>query len=758
MAMLGQTPLITEINPRFAVAGSQDIGLGMTGSNFAGASVIVWNGAPLATVRESPTQLSATVRAALLALPGTVKVMVQTPSGLLSNEVTFTILPQLTIVTATLPPLTPGANYTAALSASGGVPPYRWSPNGAFPVGFSLNDAGTISGFAATSDPVTFNVKVTDATNVSVTKAFIATAEPPALRITTAELAGGRVGQAYLARVEAAGGAPPYRWSVTQGSLPAGLNLDSASGTVSGTPAVPGTAEFAVEARDAANRTVSRRFSVAVVAAPPAALTIVTPASLPPGAAGQAYNQVLTASGGTSPYRWAVKSGDAAGLSLGASTGTLEGVPRGGAYTFEVQVTDSRSETAARTFTLTVGTSLTIGTGAVLPAGIVGADYSQDFTVTGGIAPYIWTLTGGAVPGLSFDPATAILSGTPTSPGSFQLSLRVRDTTGATAARTFSLAVTTAALSFTSAGAIPDAKLTEPYTHTISATGGLPPYTWVASGLPDGLAIGTGTGIISGTPALAGEYLFTVRVTDSLAATAAELYRLKVVAIPVPQLRLTGLPAVAKAADQLPVGFELDSTYPNRIAGQLTLTFAPDSGGGDSTIRFSTGGRTAAFSVAAGSTEVTTSAPLAIQTGTVAGTITITASLTAGGADITPARPPSVVLRIERAAPVIQRVRFSRNGNTLTAEVTGYSTSRDLTQASFSFSAGPGQTLQTSTVTASVEDVFSRWFQDPAATAFGSQFVFTQNFTVSGEAASVNLTSVTLTNRVGSTSSSTIAP
>jgi selenocysteine lyase/cysteine desulfurase len=93
-----------------------------------------------------------------------------------------------------------------------------------------------------------------------------------------------------------------------------------------------------------------------------------------------------------------------------------------------------------------------------------------------------------------------------------------------------------------------------------------------------------------------------------------------------------------------------------------------------------------------------------------------------------------------------------RNGNELTIEIVGFSTARELTQAAYTFAAAAGQTLQSSTVTTSVEDLFNRWFQEPSSGQYGSQFFFTQRFTISRDANSVTPQSVTLTNRMGSTS------
>jgi hypothetical protein len=129
--------------------------------------------------------------------------------------------------------------------------------------------------------------------------------------------------------------------------------------------------------------------------------------------------------------------------------------------------------------------------------------------------------------------------------------------------------------------------------------------------------------------------------------------------------------------------------------------------------------------------------------------ITVSLRLTAGGIDITQAPAPSIRTQIERRAPVIQSARLVRNATGFQIEITGYSTAREVTQAAFAFSASSGQTLQTSTVTVPVENLFNTWFQDPSSAQFGSQFSFTQVFNVQGDSNAVIPQTVTLTNRVG---------
>ncbi|MCC6539567.1 MAG: putative Ig domain-containing protein [Bryobacterales bacterium] len=749
-----QTPVVDRINPTSAVAGASNFALGVSGGNFSRGDVVMWNAVELVTLFESSTRLFATVPATLIATPGTARVAVVSAAGLRSNELPFTVATRLAINTTALPSLVPGSPYTATVVASGGQPPYRWSPNRELPAGFALSAGGVITGTPSGPQALEFDLKVEDAGTQTATRLLTATIEPPALAIRTARFADGRVGQAYSTTLEATGGTPPYRWQVAAGSLPSGLRLDGATGTVSGTPVSAASAEFAIEVRDAANRAAGRVFTMAIAAGP---LTIET-TSLPPAVAGRNYNQVLAASGGTPPYRWTLTA-ETDVLRIDPATGVLEGTPReAGTLSLTVRVGDAAGAAVSRTLTLSVQTAPLAITSTALPGGSTGNAYSQTLAASGGQVPYVWAVTAGSAPGLTLQADTGVLAGTPTSAGSFPLAFQVRDAAGASASRTLTLVVTASPLTISGAGRLPGANLNQAYEHQLVAAGGSAPYTWSATGLPEGLTLGGSTGLLQGTPVSPGSFSFVVRVGDATGASAVELFQLEVAFPALPELRIEGLSAVSQPADQATLRVSVRGTFPVAIAGQLQLTFTPDSGAGDSTIRFASGGRTAAFTLPAGSSAIEAAVPLAIQTGTVAGTITVAARLTANGVDITPSPAPSIVTRIERAAPVIQNIRLTRTADGLTVQITGYSTPREVTQAVFTFSSSAGA-LQTATVTASVEEAFSRWFQDAASTAFGSQFIFTQNFTVSGGAASsITLNSVALSNRQGSTTSTNITP
>ena len=181
----------------------------------------------------------------------------------------------------------------------------------------------------------------------------------------------------------------------------------------------------------------------------------------------------------------------------------------------------------------------------------------------------------------------------------------------------------------------------------------------------------------------------------------------------------------------------------------LTLTFAPDSGPDDPTIQFSSGGRTARITVPAGAT--TGATDVGVQTGSVAGLIAITAQMQAGGQDVTPSPAPRSTIRIAAAAPVIVPGTLTavRNSTGFTVTLTGYVTDRELTQAVFQFTAAAGGNLQTATVTVPIDALFAAYFSGSSAAPFGSQFTYTQPFTVTGSTQAVASVTVTLANKIG---------
>ncbi|MEK9140497.1 MAG: putative Ig domain-containing protein [Nitrospirota bacterium] len=163
---------------------------------------------------------------------------------------------QLTITTTALPSGTVGVAYNQTLAASGGVPGYVWSLNtgsNPLPAGLALNPSGVISGTPTTASTTTITVKVTDSAGGTATKEFAVTITAPGVQplvITTTALPAGTVGTAYNATLVATGGAGAKSWSVSTGTLPAGLSLNASTGAISGTPTAAGAPLFTVRAQD----------------------------------------------------------------------------------------------------------------------------------------------------------------------------------------------------------------------------------------------------------------------------------------------------------------------------------------------------------------------------------------------------------------------------------------------------------------------------------------------------------------------------
>jgi hypothetical protein len=621
--------------------------------------------------------------------------------------------------------------------------------------GLGLQTSFTSSGQLVASVPASLISSIGSATvwvvnpgDVPSSRTTLTITGPVLSVVTLSPLPSGTAGQAYAQTLAASGGVPPYTWSAGAG-MPAGLVINPATGAITGTPSAVGMFSFPVQVTDSTKLVVTQNF-VLTINPPPLTITTIPP--LFDGIVGTAYSETFSASGGRPPYQWSIISGSSGGLALNPTSGTLQGTPQtAGTFTFTIQVADNVGARVSQSFSLTVTPpSLTILTNATLPPGVVGAVYNQQFSVIGGTSSYTWSLIAGNVPGLAFNASQAALSGAPTTPGQFSFTLQAKDSGGLTAIRTFTISIGPAPLTITTETQLSDGILGASYSFQMSAAGGVPPYTWSATGLPDGLSIDANLGTISGTTSVAQPPPFAVRVIDSARASATNQFRINVSLPPVPAVSISGLTSTVAPAQQFNLQVTLDSIFPTAISGQAILTFSPEVGIGDGTIQFSTGGTTADFTIPAGSSS---SSLLAIQTGTVAGQISVSLRLQAGGQDVTPTPAPVISAHIDQAAPVIENASFTRSANGIGIQITGFATAREVTQATFNFGAASGQTLQPSAsqITVPVDALFGPWFQNATNSAYGSQFVFTQSFSIQGDASAVTPQSVTLANRKGTT-------
>ena len=434
---------------------------------------------------------------------------------------------------------------------------------------------------------------------------------------------------------------------------------------------------------------------------------------------------------------------------LNQATGAISGTPtRTGVFNVSVGVTDRENESAAKSFRVTVITEVVIT--SVLGNLVVGSPLNVQLSASGGRAPYSWSVASGSLPsGLSLT-GDGVLSGTPSTIGDFNFGLQARDADNVIGTRSFVVRVISPLMITTES--IEPARFATAYSSSLAASGGTPPYTWsaVRGELPAGLSL-SGTGSITGTTTAAGTFTFTAQVSDAgtPAQTAQRAFTLSVQLPDVPGLSIT-IPANPQAGQQAPISLAIPSPYPVDISGTLNLTFVPNAANNadDPAIQFSTGGRSVPFTIAAGQTQaVFRVADLAVQTGTTAGTITLAALLQAGGGPVNCNCQLNQTIVIPRSAPVISSVRVTRTAGGFNVLITGFSTSREVTQGLFRFAGST--TLQTTELTVALTPTFNTYYQGAASAGFGGQFALTIPFTIQGDTTTVNSVTATLTNGTG---------
>lgn len=198
-----------------------------------------------------------------------------------SNTSSLTVNPILFISTRSpLPTGTVGVSYSQTLTARGGSGSYtNWSVSaGSLPGGLSLNSAtGQISGLPTTFGTFNFTIKVTDSIGGTATKSLALTINPALLITTGSPLPTGQVGVNYSQTVTATGGSGQYTWSVSVGTLPGGLSLNSATGQISGLPSTAATSNFTIQVTDTNQVTAAQPFALTIN--PPATIQTVAPNS-----------------------------------------------------------------------------------------------------------------------------------------------------------------------------------------------------------------------------------------------------------------------------------------------------------------------------------------------------------------------------------------------------------------------------------------------------------------------------------------------
>lgn len=488
-----------------------------------------------------------------------------------SQAYTLVVTPPTMVLPATsLAGGTVGTAYADSITAaSGGTAPYSYAVTaGALPGGLSLNAAnGAITGTPSAPGTFNFSISASDSSTgtgpymatqayaitvvdippvanaVSLTVAYNAAATPVTLNITGGAATSVAVSTAASHGTAIAGGTS-ITYQPTAGY--AGPDSFTYTATNSGGTSAPATVTVTVN-DPVITITASGGFSATV---------------------GVPYSQTFTWNGGAQPWSGFQVTNLPVGLSITGTTAnsvTVSGTPtQAGSFTLNASATDSSTGngpyTVGQAFVLSVAApGLALSPAATTFSTAYAAPYSQSFTASGGTGPYSYALTAGTLPaGVSLSGNT--VSGTPTVPGNYNFTIRATDTgsigTGSpfSITQNYTLTVTAAAIGV-SPVTLPAATAGTAYSQTLSASGGVSPYSFTLSvgSLPSGLALSTG-GALSGTPTEAGSFPVTVTATDANGQTGSRAYTLVVGA---PTLTMTPPPGTLSA----PYGVPFSQTF-----------------------------------------------------------------------------------------------------------------------------------------------------------------------------------------------------
>ena len=348
------------------------------------------------------------------------------PSLTTSKAFSLTIQPPagsgLTISPSSLPFGALGSAYSAQLRSNGSGS-YQWSvTQGSLPPGLTLGaSSGSISGTASGGGTYSFVVSVTD---LKTQQGGSAPFKIGILNISNASpLPSGSTMNPYSVTFNASDGPPgAATWSID--TPPPGLQLNG--NVLSGNPSMSGTFSFNISVT-VGGLSTSKAFALTIGSS----LTITDPPVLPAGDVNVTYAYSFNAVGGPSPFGWGLAGGSPpAGIAAfdlsDPSVRTIRGTPTNtGTSTFTVQVQDAKQNITTKQFSLTINPALSIST-ASLPGGTTGSNYAQIVTATGGTPPYAFSIAN-PPPGMSIDPQTGLLSGTPTTAQTYQVTITVSD-------------------------------------------------------------------------------------------------------------------------------------------------------------------------------------------------------------------------------------------------------------------------------------------------------------------------------------------
>jgi len=468
---------------------------------------------------------------------------------------TIEIAPTMTSKVFT--PATVNQYYEFQVVAKGENLTYR--SESALPVGLTLDSkTGLISG-TPTVARQTLTTIIASNTGGSVELYDYISVNHVAPTITSTELPNAQVGQDYSAKIETTGEAITF-----SGTTPSGLNLNTATGVISGKPTSPSTGTYTIYARNSGG-SVNKTFKLDVITQPPT----ITSETLPDVTYNTSYNQTVAGAGTSNTYT--VTNGALPKGLLISNNGIIYGTTtEHGVFNFTLTKTNV-SGTVSKDLSLTVKYVLPTISATTLTTARLGTAYSDRVLGNGDMVTF--SISQGELPaGLTLNPTTGTITGSATAVGDSTFTVLKQNADGM-ASREFSMRVVHVAPTFSSTA---PGKVFEgvPYEYNPGGIGEDVTYEMYSGSLPEGLTFNSTTGVISGTSTAVGTSTTAyIRKTNS-GGTSAKAFAFNVTYVP-PTFVTTEFP---KAIVGSPYSFTIETTGKNVVLARAAGSGSIPSG------------------------------------------------------------------------------------------------------------------------------------------------------------------------------------